>query len=652
MDSKTVTTMKVVFLAAALATAARLAMAAEAPSPIAALALEPIQKQVEYTVPNKEDAAQCTVRLERDGNTSNWVVTNRQGEVLRRFYDTNADNYVDMWCYYLGGIEVYRDIDSNFNNKADQYRWFNTAGTRWAVDKNEDGKIDSWKVITPQEVAEQVVLALKARDQARFELLLPTSSELSALGFGQSRGEGIAADVKGAPATFSKLLAEQKIVTPQTRYVDFGGARPGTIPAGTAGSSKDVTVLENATALVETGDKHEQVYLGTLVSVGNTWKLIDSPAAGSDHQPSGSGFMTASIAQTQAAPDGAPSEKLQKLMAELERLDKEGATLAGDKLAANIEQRVNTLQSLADVTPEIDRGQWYRQMCDVLGMAIQTGEYPQGAERLEQLQKKLADAKADEELIAHAAFQRMWANYAVAQRDPGAGGQVQAKWLADLQAFVTEFPKAPDTAEALFQLGMYQEFEGKTAEAAKSYQQLVSNFPKANQIEKASGALRRLNSLGKPISLRGTDIQGGSVDLTSPKYRGKAVLIHYWATMGERWKDDMVLLQNFYSKKGGANFDIIGVCLDDNPTEAKQYIAENKLPWKQLYEPKGLEGRLATEMGVITLPLMILVDQKGNVVNQNIHVAELDEALAKLTTPPAAETSNALRDAPESPTSR
>jgi hypothetical protein len=198
---------------------------------------------------------------------------------------------------------------------------------------------------------------------------------------------------------------------------------------------------------------------------------------------------------------------------------------------------------------------------------------------------------------------------------------------------------------------MYQEFEGKTAEATKSYQQLVTSFPKANQIEKATGALRRLNSLGKPISLRGTDMQGGAVDLSSSKYRGKAVLIHYWASMGDRWKQDMVLLQDFYAKKGGSEFEIIGVCLDDDPTAAKRYAAENKLPWKQLHERGGLDGRLAVEMGVITLPLMILVDQKGNVANQNIHVAELDAELAKLAKP-AAETSNALRAAPTSPTPR
>jgi hypothetical protein len=642
MVSKTMTCLTVLLLVTAMANAPQYSVAAEPPSPAQALSLAPTQPLVEYSIPSKEEASHCTVKLEKENNISNWVVTSPRGEILRRFYDTNGDNYVDMWCYYLNGIEVYRDIDSDFNHNADQYRWFNTAGTRWGIDKNEDKKIDSWKVISPHEVAEQVILAIKTRDPDRFALLLLSPSELGGLGFGQARADSVSASVKAAPAAFSKMIAEQKVISEKTRYVDFSSARPATIPSGTAGSTKDVTICDNATALIQTDDKHEQIALGTLVNVGDTWRLVDAPAVGSENQPAG-GFIAAASPTNSSSGENAPNDQMQKLMAELERLDKASDNLPPDQLAANIDQRVTTLQSLAEASPEKDRDQWYRQMADVIGMAIQTGNYPAGAERLEQLQKKLTDAKADEDLIAHATFQRMWALYAVSQHDPAANaGQIQAKWLADLQAFVNQYPKCSDTPEALFQLGMYQEFMGKSEDATKSYQQLVTNFPKANPVEKAKGALRRLESLGKPISLRGTDSQGGTVDIA--KYRGKVVLIHYWTTIGERYKEDMVLLRDFYAKKGGKDFDIIGICLDDDPSAAKQYVAENKLAWKQIYERGGLDGRLANEMGVITLPLMILIDQKGNAANQNIHVAELDAEVAKLTKA-ASDTANALRGA-------
>src|SRR5688500_9875010 len=187
------------------------ASAANAPTLEQALSFKPTQPHVEYTIPTPEEAAKCTFRPERDNNVSAWVVRNAQGDILRRFADTNNDNTVDMWCYYLDGLEVYRDIDSNFNKSADQYRWFHTAGTRWGIDKNEDKRIDAWRSIAPHEGAEQVVLALKTRDAARFNLLLLTPSELEQLGLGQPKAEALASNVKAANAGFKKLADEQKL---------------------------------------------------------------------------------------------------------------------------------------------------------------------------------------------------------------------------------------------------------------------------------------------------------------------------------------------------------------------------------------------------------------------------------------------------------
>lgn len=622
--------------------------AAEAPSAAQALALIPIQQHVEYATPTKEEAAQCTNSAEKVANVTAWVVRNRQNEILRRFADTNGDNVVDQWCYYLGGLEVYRDIDANFNGKADQYRWFHTGGTRWGVDKNEDGRIDAWRVISAHEVGEQVIIALKTRDAARFALLLATPAELNEAGFSKTRTDQIAESIAAAPAGFSKLSSEQKSITPQSRFVDFGSARPAVIPAGAGGSTKDVVVVDNSSALVESSGKHEQVYLGTLVAVGDTWKLIGAPTFGSDDQTQEGGFFTQTPdSQGSGTGGNAPTDAMQQLMTELEKLDRESASLAEDKQVENIEARAEKLQKLAEIAPESDRDQWYRQLADMLSVAAQSGNYPQGLERLDQLQKSLTDAGASDEAISHAVFQRMWAEYVTSQRAPDAEqGKLQEKWLADLQVYVAKYPKSSDAAEALLQLGMYQEFVGKTEEATKWYRQLVTDFPSADPSSKAKGALYRLGSVGKPIRLRGNEVQSGSVDLAN--YKRKAVLIHYWATWCEPCKEDMVLLKDFYAKRGGRDFDIIGVCLDNDAAAAKQYLAQNNFRWKNIHEPGGLDGRLANELGVMTLPLMMLVDQNGNVANNNIHVAELEAELGKLTTPAAntANSANSSRTAP------
>jgi hypothetical protein len=544
-----------------------------------------------------------------------------------------------MWCYYLDGLEVYRDIDSNFNKSADQYRWFHTAGTRWGIDKNEDKRIDAWKSITPHEVAEQVVLALKTRDAARFNLLLLTPSELEQLGLGEAKAEALESTVNAANAGFKKLAEEQKLISGESRYVDFGSGRPALIPAGTSGSTKDLIVCDNASVLIQTGDKHEQMSLGTLVAVGDTWKLVSLPAASGESEMPRVGLLEpgAPIAQGNAAV-GAPNEEMQKLMAELEQLDRQADQLSAEKLAENIEQRSDLLLRLAEVTPDTElRDQWYRQLADMLSVAIQTSNDPKGIDQLDDLQKRLVEAKVDENLISHVEFQKMWAKYVVDQQQPNADpAKIQEQWLADLTAFVGKYPRSSDTAEALLQLGMYEEFVGKSEEARKWYQQLVTDFPNAPPSSKANGALRRLNSIGSQIRVRGQDMQGKTLDLSAPPYRGKVVLIHYWATWSDRAKEDMILLKNFYAQNGGKEFEILGVCLDASKATAEQFLNQNRLPWKHLYEPGGVDGRLANEMGIMTLPLLVLVDRDGRVVNDNTQIPELQAELTRLQKPTAA----------------
>jgi hypothetical protein len=127
------------------------------PQVAVALSYKPRQANVAYDQVAEKDFEKCSSKTE----SKNGV----EGQILRRFTDVNGDRQVDQWCYYRDGIEVYRDIDSDFNKSADQYRWLGTGGMRWGIDKNEDGKIDAWKFISPEEVTIELVDAIKTKDE-------------------------------------------------------------------------------------------------------------------------------------------------------------------------------------------------------------------------------------------------------------------------------------------------------------------------------------------------------------------------------------------------------------------------------------------------------------------------------------------------------
>jgi len=600
-----------------------------------ALGLVPIQKDVEFDSPDAEQAPKCTISARRVGNTAGWIVEDPSGIVLRQFLDTNGDNVVDQWSYYKDGLEVYRDIDSDFNGKADQYRWFHTAGCRWGIDQNEDGRIDAWKAISAEEVTAEVVAAVALRDPERFARVVLTEKELESLGVGRAKAKQLSEKLDGLAAKFNELLARQNGITGATKWIQFSGNRPGVVPAGTDGSTKDLRVYENVAAIVQTGEQYAQVQIGTLVEVGSVWRVIDVPEPASDGQgqlASSGFFFRPPLENPGKITSRGPSDRTQELLSQLEKLDAAtGQATSPDQRARLNARRADLVEQIAEQagSPD-DRAMWLRQLADTVSAAVQSGEYPEGGKRLAALFERLQESEKDEELVAYVRFRQLMADYSLSSQtaSPEEFVKIHSEWLKGLKRYVDEYPHSADAAEAMLQLAIAQEFAGEEDAAKEWYGEVVKKFPQSIQASKAAGARTRLESVGKTISLHGKSPSGGKIDLAA--YRGKVVLVQYWASWCEPCKTDMATLKDLLAKYGRYGFSIIGVNLDSSLEQMAAYLAESRLPWPQIFEEGGLDSRPANELGILTLPTMILVDQQGKVVNRNIHVAELDRELKKL----------------------
>src|SRR5688500_6064408 len=91
---------------------------AQSPTAADALKLRPVQRDVDFDLPAENELAKCSIKAEKVNGQTGWIVRDPNGLVLREFVDTNKDNVVDRWSYFRNGIEVYRDVDDNFNGKA------------------------------------------------------------------------------------------------------------------------------------------------------------------------------------------------------------------------------------------------------------------------------------------------------------------------------------------------------------------------------------------------------------------------------------------------------------------------------------------------------------------------------------------------------
>jgi thiol-disulfide isomerase/thioredoxin len=604
--------------------------ASAAPTVEDALRFQPAQAGVECDRPDAAAAKQATIAMEKEGGVNAYVVRGAGGEVLRAFADTNGDRLVDRYSYYKDGMEVYRDIDSNHDKKIDQSRWLNAGGSRWSEDANGDGVIDAWKQLSAEEATAEIVAALKSRDAAAFARLLPTKADLEAAGFESPRVEELAARAAAAAKGFAAVAAQAKLGA-DARWMNMLSPQPpGVIPAGASGVGKDVAAYDNVVALVEGGGSGGgQVFVGSLVKCGEVWRPIDAPLPAGENGAIGEavGFFTPRTGGRAAGPaTPAEDERLKPLMTELRDIEAKmsQADPAGRRTLAA--QQAAVLDQVLAAAAPADRAFWVRQLAETLAALVQEGALEDGIGRLDKLAAAVAE---DESLAAFVAFRLAQARYAANMQKKDADiDRVQAAWLAELAKFVEQYPEAPDAAEAMLQMGIADEFSGREKEALERYAAIVKSFPESAPAKKARGAARRLESVGKPLALAGTTLDGKRVSLDT--LVGTPVLVHYWATWCEPCKVDIAQIRELHAKYGPKKLTVVGIALDTDTQQLGKYLQAKPIPWPQLHEPGGLDGRLAEELGVLTLPTMLLVDAEGKVVDRNVVITDLERKLDAL----------------------
>ena len=612
--------------------------AADAPSVELALTFQPIQKDIEIEIPEKAEYSRCKVEVEQNKKSSGWIVYGPNGQVLRRFVDTNGDNVVDQWRYFNRGLEVYRDIDSNFNNKVDGSRWMNLAGTRWGLDRDEDGKIDEWKMISAEEVTRVAITALAKNDIEAFKTLMVTDEELTDSGIKNPFADKIRDSVKGAPKEIPVMLTKTKMITPETVWVRFDGSMPGLIPADDAKTSKDLHVFENVMAIVDTKGKSGLIQFGELIRIGSAWRLtqVPLPIEGESMQVTEGGILMQPVAGNATLPTNTTvglSKEMQGLLDELQKLDQNSPT--PDKGATAISkyntERIAIIEKLiASAKNDDDRAQWTRQMVDGLAAAVQTVGYRDGLKQLQTIRDQVQKSSQDQDLVAYVTYRTLLADYSSQLQTTQSEKlrDVQTWWLTQLEDFIKKYPNSDDSAEAMLQLAVTQEFSGKVAESKKWYTKLVENHGKSEAGTRGAGALRRMNLAGKELELTGSSLAGGNID--AKQYRGKALLVIFWSSWCKPCTEDLPQIQEIYSKYHSQGFDVLGINLDATADLAETYIKQHKIAWAHIHEEGGLESAPARDFGVISLPTMFLVNKSGKVVNRSTTVSDLKKSLPDL----------------------
>jgi len=599
------------------------------------------QKDAEFDKIDLTEYEKCSGKYETRNGVLGLLVSGPNGQPVRWLADTNGDKKIDQISFFSNGVEVYRDIDSDFNDKIDQSRWMGTAGMRWGVDQDEDGSIDQWKTISAEEVTFEVVEAIRLGDAKRLERLMLTAEELDQLGLGAEKADDLRERIQSAGEQFEKFVASQKAVDSSSRWVNFGADKPGIVPAGTQGSTADILAYENVMTVVETGATAQQLLIGTLIRVEDRWRMIDVPrimTAGTTIRENGLFFASAEAnrkGSNGGEMRGQMSESVEKLLKELEATDAKLQDPANDRAAVHAQRAAIYEKLIAESSSPEDVQTWVHQMADQVFVAVQSGDYPDGIDRLKRLEKSIQEIEVAKAEIPYVAYRIIGADYNQSLSAPDANFEaIQKAHLAKLEAYIKEFPRSSDAADAMIQLGVNSEVAGDPKSAAKWYEQIAKDFASTLQGQKAVGALARLSMVGRPVLFEGTTLEGKSLKLSSLK---RPVILHYWASYCAPCKADMQRLQRLRARYGSKGLAVVGINVDNDKRQAIDFLKENKdFAWDHLYEPGGMDSQLAINLGVLSLPVTVILNEKSVVVQASSHLPiQIENDIESMLSPAA-----------------
>ena len=118
--------------------------------------------------------------------------------------------------------------------------------------------------------------------------------------------------------------------------------------------------------------------------------------------------------------------------------------------------------------------------------------------------------------------------------------------------------------------------------------------------------------------------------ITLADYKGKYVLVDFWASWCGPCRKENPYLVKAYHRFQAKGFEIISISIDASKASWCQAIQTDGLPWIHVSDGKAGQGPVPDAYGVKSIPKNVLVDKTGKIIARNLRGEELEKKLEQI----------------------
>jgi len=123
-------------------------------------------------------------------------------------------------------------------------------------------------------------------------------------------------------------------------------------------------------------------------------------------------------------------------------------------------------------------------------------------------------------------------------------------------------------------------------------------------------------------------LDGSSLALED--YKGKVVLLDFWATWCGPCIVELPNVIALYEEFHPKGLELIGISLDGDRAKVEAFIKENPgMAWPQIFDGNAWEAEVAELYGVEAIPLTVLIGKDGAIIGLDLHGEALEAAVAE-----------------------